>query len=196
MKNFTLKQILKKIWSLLENGVPDGKSVFHIATLSTINSMGKPATRSVVIREVNKSKKIISFNTDIRSKKWEELIVNPSSTLHFYDPSLKIQIRISGTSLLYHNNNLSKKAWSQSESMSQVCYVTPLSPGKIIDSPEYTDQFIKEYNQKEQEQGIINFGRINLVVSEIEWIYLVHTGHRRAKFIFGKKDIKMFWIAP
>ena len=69
MKNFTLKQILQKVWSLLENGVLDGKSVFHIAALSTINSMGKPATRSVVIREVNKSKKTISFNTDIRSKK-------------------------------------------------------------------------------------------------------------------------------
>ena len=41
----------------------------------------------------------------------------------------------------------------------------------------------------------VNFRRIDIHIEWIDWLYLLHTGHRRAKFSY-ETEIKMNWLAP
>ena len=196
MKNLSLDEILEQVWKAILVGIKDGSSSFHISTISTINIQGYPSSRSVVIRNLNQSKRIISFNTDIRSNKWKELEKNSQLELHFYDNKLKIQIRISGTAKLHHNDLEWEKAWNKSEEMSKICYSSRFPPSSKIDDPMETDNLIKNIKREQIEKGKKNFGRINVKINKIDWLYLHHTGHRRALFKFHRNYIDMSWVAP
>ena len=196
MKNLSLDEILEQVWKAIVVGIKDGSSSFHISTISTINIQGYPSSRSVVIRNLNQSKRIISFNTDIRSNKWKELETNSQLELHFYDNKLKIQIRISGSAKLHYNDLEWEKAWNKSEEMSKICYSSLFPPSSKITDPMETDNLIKNIKREQIEKGKKNFGRINVKINKIDWLYLHHTGHRRALFKFHKNYIDMNWIAP
>ena len=103
----TLENINKEIWNLIESGVNDITSSFHFPSLSTISLDGNPTSRTVVLRSVNYEKKTMSFNTDIRSSKWQEMNKNANISMHIYDFNKKTQIRIVGQAMLNYNN----KAW-------------------------------------------------------------------------------------
>ena len=196
MKNLSLNKILEQVWKAIKDGVKDGSSSFHISTISTINLQGYPSSCSVVIRNLNQAKRIISFNTDTRSYKWKELETNSQLELHFYDSKLKIQIRISGTAILHYNDLEWENAWNKSEEMSKICYSSRFSPSSKIDDPMETDNLIKNIKREQIEKGKKNFGKINVKINKIDWLYLHHTGHRRALFKFHKNNIGMSWIAP
>ena len=196
MKNLSLNKILEQVWKAIKDGIKDGSSSFHIFTISTINLQGYPSSRSIVIRSLNQAKRIISFNTDTRSNKWKELETNSQLGLHFYDSKFKIQIRISGSAKLYYNDLEWEKAWNESEEMSKIYYSSLFSPNSKIDDPMETDNLIKNIKRKQIEKGKKNFGKINVKINKIDWLYLLHTGHRRAVFKFHKNNISMSWIAP
>ena len=59
-----------------------------------------------------------------------------------------------------------------------------------------TDNLIKNIKRNQIEKWKKNFGRINVKINKIDWLYLLHTGHRRALFKFHKNNIGMSWIAP
>ena len=95
-----LDKIVDAIWDLLLIGKNKSKSEFHQGYIATYNN-NYPSIRTVVLRHVNKSKNTISFHTDIRSKKIEELKNNNKLSMLFYDHGKKIQLKISGICLLY-----------------------------------------------------------------------------------------------
>ena len=192
MKNLSLNKILEQVWKAIKDGIKDGSSSFHISTISTINLQGYPSSRSIVIRSLNKAKRIISFNTDTRSYKWKELETNSQLALHFYDSKLKIQIRISGSAKLHYND----LEWDKAEEMSKIYYSSPFLPSSKIDDPIVTDNLIKNIKRNQIEKGGKNFARTNVKINKIDWLYLLHTGHRRALFKFHKNNISMSWIAP
>jgi len=80
--------------------------------------------------------------------------------------------------------------------MSKIYYSSLFSPNSKIDDPMETDNLIKNIKRKQIEKGKKNFGRINVKINKIDWLYLLHTGHRRALFKFHKNNIGMSWIAP
>ena len=41
----------------------------------------------------------------------------------------------------------------------------------------------------------VNFGRVNINIKSIDWLYLLYSGHRRAKFTYNE-GIEMSWLAP
>ena len=81
--------------------------------------------------------------------------------------------------------------------MGKECYSTPCNPSTIIDNPEIIDKNIKDikFKSDELDQFKVNFGRIDIKIRSIDWLYLLHTGHRRAKFTYNK-NIEMVWLAP
>ena len=91
----SLELTLLKAENLISDGVNNSKSLFHTPVLSTfINNT--ISTRTVVLREFNAKKRILRFHTDSRSGKIEELKENSISSIHGYDPDLKVQIRLKG----------------------------------------------------------------------------------------------------
>ena len=79
--------------------------------------------------------------------------------------------------------------------MSRECYSTPYSPSTIIQEPEDIDNYLKNITDKEFKNFKVNFGRIDVHIHTLDWLYLIHSGHRRARFTYHKK-ISMNWLAP
>ena len=195
MQNLSLENIPKEIWSHLKNGIKDISSAFHFPSLSTINLDGYPTSRTVILRNIDFKKKLISFNTDIRSQKWFEMKNNNNILLHIYDFKNKTQLRITGKAFLNYKNKNWDNAWNSLSIMSKECYSSPHSPSIYIENPKDIDQNIKTIKKDCLDKYKINFGRIDVEVKIIDWLYLLHSGHRRAKFTYNKK-LKMTWLAP
>ena len=85
-----LEKIYLKVWDLLQSGLFDRNSSFHLPVFIC----GKGNTfegRTVVLRGVDKKNKNLWFHTDIRSKKIKILKNNPNASFLFYDKNSKIQ---------------------------------------------------------------------------------------------------------
>jgi hypothetical protein len=45
--------------------------------------------------------------------------------------------------------------------------------------------------------GLTNFVAVEVVVSELEWLYLAHAGHRRALYTYQDGRLaQQTWLAP
>jgi len=195
MKNMNLNDIYDQIWDDLKDGVTNTKSAFHYPIISTIDKNGYPSSRTVVLREIHKENNIISFNTDIRSKKWLEIKNNNKISVSIYEPNKKIQIRIIGLAILNYKNKIWESAWDSTPSMSRECYSTPYPPSTAISKPEDIDTSLKKIKNEDLEKYKVNFGRIDIHIKSVDWLYLIHSGHRRTKFELSK-NISMSWLAP
>jgi len=65
------------------------------ATLATVNQIGQPSARIILIRHFDAQGLV--FYTNIQSRKGEELKDNPKAALCFYWQAINRQIRIEGT---------------------------------------------------------------------------------------------------
>ena len=74
----------------------------------------------------------LNFNTDIRSKKINEIKENSETFFLFYDSKIKIQLRVSTNSKIHYNDSFSKKAWQDTKLSSRKCYLTNNPPSSSL----------------------------------------------------------------
>ena len=193
-----LEKIYLKIWDLLDNGLANRDSPFHIPVF-ICGDQNKFDGRIVVLRGIDKKEKKIWFHSDIRSKKIKNLRSNSQASLLFYDKSEKIQLRIFGKTIINYKNDITKKAWKKTAHMSRQCYLGEISPG--TDASFATSGLTKDvdnlkYTLEESDIGYKNFCVIETFIETIEWLYLAAKGHRRAFFNLNKKQLKKKWLIP
>ena len=80
---------LEEILGLIQRGVKDRKSGFHNFVLATSSFKNEPDARTVVLRGFDSEKMEISFHSDLRSQKINQLIKNKNVCLVFYDEKKK-----------------------------------------------------------------------------------------------------------
>ena len=80
---------LEEILGLIQRGVKDRKSGFHNFVLATSSFKNEPDARTVVLRGFDSEKMEISFHSDLRSQKINQLIKNKDVCLVFYDEKKK-----------------------------------------------------------------------------------------------------------
>lgn len=189
-------KFLAEEFEQLESGVLKAKHEYHSFTLSTIKEK-KPESRTVILRNVNKKIYSISFNTDKRSPKYNEIVLNNNVSALFYDKPRKIQLRISGKANIENNNILAEKAWSKTTLDSKLCYLAPYAPSQTMENFKVNlPQIPKEnLNEADLEKGFNRFCQVNIIFSKLDWLYLNHKGHKRIQFTFNK-DVKYHWVAP
>ena len=188
----SLELTLLEAENLISDGVENSKSMFHTPVLSSFVEK-TISTRTVVLREFNSKKRTLRFHTDSRSGKIEELKENSISSVHGYDPDLKVQIRLKGKTSLHIDNEISKKAWAESREMSKMCYSVKDSPGNKISSPEPFD-LIKE--EIDIELGYENFAVLHFSYDSLEFLFLKGAGHRRSLFDWSSDQLKSSWLIP
>ena len=188
----SLELTLLEAENLISDGVENSKSMFHTPVLSSFVEK-TISTRTVVLREFNPKKRTLRFHTDNRSGKIEELKENSISSVHGYDPDLKVQIRLKGKTSLHIDNEVSKKAWAESREMSKMCYSVKDSPGNKISSPEPFD-LIKE--EIDIELGYENFAVLHFSYDSLEFLFLKGAGHRRSLFDWSSDQLKSSWLIP
>ena len=188
----SLELTLLEAENLISDGVENTKSMFHTPVLSSFVEK-TISTRTVVLREFDSKNRTLRFHTDSRSGKIEELKENSISSVHGYDPDLKVQIRLKGKTSLHIDNEISKKAWAESREMSKMCYSVKDSPGNKISSPEPFD-LIKE--EIDIELGYNNFAVLHFSYDSLEFLFLKGAGHRRSLFDWSSNQLKSSWLIP
>ena len=188
----SLELTLLEAENLISDGVENSKSMFHTPVLSSFVEK-TISTRTVVLREFDSKNRTLRFHTDSRSGKIEELKENSISSVHGYDPDLKVQIRLKGKTSLHIDNEISKKAWAESREMSKICYSVKDSPGNKISSPEPFD-LIKE--EIDIELGYNNFAVLHFSYDSLEFLFLKGAGHRRSLFDWNSDQLESSWLIP
>ena len=191
-----LKEIKKKIWSMLDDAVTNRSSPFRIPVFICGDQKDFDG-RIVVLRKSDQTNSLLQFHSDIRSDKAPKLKNNKNAAMLFYDKKEKIQVRIKVECIINHNNEITKESWSKTGHMSRKCYLTDNRSG--TESPTPTsglkpelDNF--EFTIEQSEQGYKNFSVIQCKIKSIEWLYLAAKGHRRARFEL--ENNKEYWLIP
>ena len=194
-----LDLIYNEIWTSLIRGKKDSKSEFHQCYVST-HSDDYPSLRTVVLRHANKDNLTISFHTDIRSNKINNINDNSNVTVLLYSHDKKIQIQIKGTAEINNQNERTSEVWKNIRSFSKKCYIVEAAPGTHSDTP--VSGYLPEHEKDLPSEDILNKGYDNFALVEIkiesmEWLYLHRHGHRRAiyKLNIGK-IASQEWLTP
>ena len=191
-----LKEIKKKIWSMLDDAVTNRGSQFRIPVFVCGDQKDFDG-RIVVLRKSDQSNNLLQFHSDIRSEKIPKLKNNKNASMLFYDKQEKIQVRIKAECTINHDNEVTKKSWLKTGHMSRKCYLVDNGPGRESPTPTSglkpeLDNF--EFTMEKSEEGYKNFSVIQCKIKSIEWLYLAVKGHRRARFEVDNN--KEYWLVP
>lgn len=194
--SYSIDELEKDCWNRLINGAIKSRDPFHTPCVATINK-GDVSLRTVVMRKALPLSREIRFHTDTRSHKWKELEADNTISALFYDASSRIQLRVQGKAVLHFKNEITTEAWHKTVLSSRRCYLTALSPSSFSDFP--TSGLSEEIEQEnftieESEIGQQNFGVVSIQVASIEWLWLNHSGHRRALFDYVEGSYR--WMIP
>lgn len=189
-------KFLAEEFEQLESGVLKAKHEYHSFSLSSIRGK-RPESRTVVLRNVNKKNHSISFNTDKRSQKYNEITLNNNVSALFYDKPRKVQLRISGKANIENNNILAEQAWSKTTLDSKLCYLGPYAPSQTIEKFKVNLPLKpkEDLNKADLIKGFDRFCKVDIVFEKLDWLHLSHEGHQRIQFTFDK-NLKYNWIAP
>ena len=139
------------------------------------------------------TQRLLRFHADRRSAKISELSAHPQITLHFYDASIKTQIRLEATAKLHVEDPLAAAAWEASWPVSRLCYAADIVPGVEVASPPAAPTA----KDAEKNDGFGNFCLVIAAVHRLEWLHLAATGHQRAAFDWtGAECPSTRWLAP
>ena len=182
--NYSLRDLEIDTWNRLVNGAVKSRDPLHTPCVAT-HSGNDISLRTVVLRKAIPDTKELRFHTDIRSKKWQELTLNPSISALFYDAADRIQIRVKGRAELQLNNDITAAAWQKTSLSSRRCYLTNFDPSSFTDNPtsglaEHIEQ--ENFTLEESEMGYQNFGIVSIKVQNIDWLWLHYAGYRKGLF--------------
>ena len=199
--NYTLSELEKHLWLLLLNGTLRPKDDFHVAAFGSIDTDGLPDLRTVVVRKALPTEKQIWLHTDIRAAKIEQIKNNPSVSWLFYDNKKRIQIRLKATATIHANDEISEKQWSKTPTKSRRSYITLAAPGSPNDEPTsgLNPTFeARDPTPEESEIGQPNFAVVITQIEALEWLFLHHSGHRRAIFRYNTEGVVLSssWLIP
>ena len=191
--------VLNRIWLNLEQAVKDRQHDYHNVTFSNLKKNNQVSSRTVILRNFNKKENYLTFHTDIRSPKINEIHYNSKCQILFYSKRLKEQLRIKVLSSVQHNNLIAKKAWDKTQFMSRKCYLTSYPPGTEINKPsDGIPKYLKgkEPQKNESEMGFMNFSVIINYIESIDWLFLSSQGHKRLLFYKLSGKWKSKWKIP
>lgn len=170
-----LNDIFNETWREIEDGAKKKGHPFNTCILATSESSGGIRQRIVNLRELTK-KNTLLFYTDIRSTKIEQIKKKPKGSVLFYNPSIQLQIYLSGEFKIHSEDSLWDDHYRNIEGRSINDYNTKYPPGKPIKNP------IEVTRTKE-----LNFAVLELIPDTIEYLKL-REEPSRIRAIFKQKD--------
>lgn len=188
-----LEAALVHSFGLITKSVRARTAPMHTPVLSTIGRDGRPRSRVVVLRAFDPEARVLRFHTDIRSEKFHELLADPRIAFLFYDPAEKIQLRVEGRASLHRDDAVGDAAWASSQPMSKLCYAIEPGPGYEING---RDEFYLPRDRSDAETGRIHFAAVNIIIDELDFLWLGSEGNRRAVYRFNNQQTAARWCVP
>lgn len=190
---------LAHAWALLRRGAKDRRSAFHTPTVATTDAHGCPDARIMVLREVDTATARLRFHTDARSDKVAHIGQGAPVTVLAYDPGAHIQLRLRGTASVDTNSPARLAAWERTSLYGRRCYLGDIGPGSdsfVATSGLPADVEGIEPSAARAEPGLAHLALLWVTVTRIEWLFLAHHGHRRARFEADGANWVGRWLIP
>lgn len=177
------------VWSLLQQALAEPQSALRIPVVTNVGLDGLPEARILVLRDVDRKARRLSFYTDKRAPKVRALVHRPEVTWLFYDPATMLQIRATGTITLHHDDEVANTAWADCPLASRIPYLGAVASGQVVDEPAPAEH-VADLEATERGRGHFILARCTVEVLDV--LQLHPTGHRRARVRPGQAE----WIAP
>ena len=107
-----LSGVLERSWRLLKQAINDSTSPARTPVLISVSADGLAQGRTVVLRGFNRQQRQLQIYTDVRSAKVAQLQAQPTCTLVVYQPNPMIQLRLSTSALVNHNNRITPVSYT------------------------------------------------------------------------------------
>lgn len=176
----------------LVRGARDAKHPFHRPVFTTVNRLGHPESRTVVLREFDRDSHNLFLYTDARSGKARELKDEPEATWLFYDHGQQTQLRVTTRCKLYRSDEMKGMRWNRFADHHKGDYRGLHAPGTPIEHPRASDPPAQSAAAYGYEHFLIIGGKIRA----LDILILNRQGHVRARFDFSRADIPGTWLAP
>jgi general stress protein 26 len=176
-----LADLQRHIWTQLQRSVLDKFHEWRTPVLATVDTDGAPQVHMVILRQVDVSTHQLRFFTDSHSPKVAQLLAEPRASLLFWSNRLNWQLRVRAQVTVLLEGPTVDSAWDS-----------------LARSPEGPDDFSVTvpgtFLAGDAAAGESSPHLTILVaeVSEIDWLELARSGHRRAR-LRGKEAQ---WLVP
>lgn len=176
----TLTDVEADLKQRLIRAAKDRRSPMHVPAVVTSDV----DARGMVLREFNSAAWTLRFHTDTRAPKVAAVEADPRMAVLFYDKGTKIQIRVKGRGHILRDDPVTNAAWDNGSNFARRCY---LGDGPGTDSATPTSGLPAEFEGHEpSDEQLVpareNFAVLLVELEELDWLYLAHTGHVRARF--------------
>ncbi|RQS47252.1 pyridoxamine 5'-phosphate oxidase family protein [Burkholderia sp. Bp8986] len=193
----SLTETYDRLWSCLESGVGAQRSPFTMLQAATLGLDGAPKVRTIVLRQVSRADRLLSFHTDARSEKVAELRRDARIAIVANDLDSLVQIRAEGVASICDDEAQRRAVWQSSRPHTLLLYRAPLRPGTPIGSPEEAHVAAGATRvTSATDDGYRNFCLLHVTVTRIDWLELARGGHRRAVFDVNDDGYEGRWVAP
>ena len=155
----------------------------------------------MILREVKSDIRMMRFNTDMRTSKVSDISNSQPISILAYHPEMKIQMRLAGMAKVESDSAAADAAWDRASLYGKRCYLADPSPGSPVNLPTSGLDPLIEGRKPEAEEVLSarqNFGVLLAEINQIDWLYLAHTGHRRAEFRWNSTSAEWDsgWLVP
>ena len=198
-----LADILDSCWNGLEVAARDRRHPWRLPVLATIDTDGAPASRTVVLRHVDRGAPSIACHTDARSPKIVEIAAESRISWTFYDPQAQVQLRVRAVASVHLGKDedpIALERWDRTSLSSRRCYLAPHAPGASNEAPSANlpDGLLERSPVPGEDlPGLANFAVIATRPIAFDWLLLRASGHRRAKFVLeGEGSQSATWVEP
>ncbi len=188
----TLQAIRDDAMQRLTRAATDRRSPMHTPVVATADA----DLRVMVLRAFEQADRTLRFHTDTRAPKVAVIREQPQVGVLFYDKAEKVQIRCRGSARVEPDSARAQAAWEAGSNFARRCYLGD-GPGTVKDAaasglPEAFEG--AEPSDRELVPARANFAVLMIAIEQLDWLYLAHDGHRRARFDLVTGDSR--WVTP
>ncbi|OYV53304.1 MAG: hypothetical protein B7Z77_00145 [Acidocella sp. 20-58-15] len=184
-----LDDVLAEAFRLFARGVADRRSAFRTPAIATVGPDNTPHVRTMVLRQFDPTTRRLLLHTDLRADKLTDIANVPRAAVHVYDARAALQVRLSAQVQVHTGDPVAQAAWANGAPASHVCYAIEPPPGTEVQAPPPA--------ATDQNAGFTNFAVLALTFNTLEWLWLYHGGHRRARYVWtADAPPRATWLVP
>lgn len=183
--------LLAKIWDQL-GAAATSRSPFNFLQLATAGLDGAPQLRTIVLRRCDASQGTLSFVTDMRSPKIQEIRNDPRVALVGFDPAASVQLRLSGDATISDDEAERLEMWQSLRERTLILFDAPHAPGTILDDNGQPLQAGEPSNEEPYKR----FALVTVRLNRLEWLDLSSEHHIRCAFDRDGATWRGAWLAP
>lgn len=176
----------------LTAAVGSARHGLHLLTVATAGTDGYPDARTVVLRHVDPLCREIRFHSDLRSPKVQALRVSPRVALHWYDPALRVQVRVAAVAVIHHGDTVAAATWNASQPMSRAIYTAAAAPGDALDAFPAGPSA----PAADDDTGLGRFAVVSCRFDAVELLSLHAAGHQRVRLHLDRDPVTWTVLAP